>query len=898
MEAPCELRIIRVIWARKDQHTDVQAAQAPIPLEYDGQVWVAEVPAWPSVDGTTHGQLAVALPKGASAPCLLLGDDTPSPLKLIQAPDGRDWWIENGDWDRKKRYHDAPLCRHAGEARLRVGTHLIRLRIAPTGFTSNEFDRLLEEFRNGAWQLILYPLSPTQATDRRGDGGIDPAFLDAVAAFVRHAGRALDQPHRELREEPQLQRLERVRPTAGTFRELSARGAPRLVTGRGHAASFNTPENRRLLAMCSRLRRTLSGLLAGAKGAAADFQRRAQADDNRAEAMRQTIGVAKVDERKLARLIEEAESDLRYYAQAVHRLVAGYKDGTPSRSVEVRVTKEVNAEYGRIGFWSAVSAVDGAPRSDLRYRFNFDEDIGLLQAVFRKGIRYKIAGSFSIICNPSTNSLGDWGKAEVLRVHSIDSGFEHAVSEQISALNNFRARLACSDYKIALTNKKDMDDQRRDLAEAQRSAERLRVAAETICAVARLLAPLVGQLASLERRAGVLGIKLANRTGLTGSMTWVMNPDYRGALGAFRSALERAGLKASELDGLLRLQDLGILDLPMVYERWCLLRIVAVLRDYFHLTPPGDLRERLLGSVTSRGKVRNTLSLRFEGQAIQRDVVLEYQPRLVREGRPRTEWPNPDFMLTVLPRDGKGAAGANPHPRMVLDAKCKRFAALGETGGGLSLVEELDDLLGQNRKKRYHEPGDHRVFVLHPGPSPAAAERAEDYGHLGGSYMVPEVEKRKPWDQAPPDHRYGAVLVRPGLGDPLIRLILMHLYLGLDDSCDVYTKRSPEWPLICPACGGTEMTHEPPPGTWTTHHPGRARWCVGCGQMLVWNFSGGCGTHLYKLGGHWTFHDTHPLNPYNIRCPHCGDFMSIPEVAPEPDKFDETYEWGEPSWPP
>lgn len=317
---------------------------------------------------------------------------------------------------------------------------------------------------------------------------------------------------------------------------------------------------------------------------------------------------------------------------------------------------------------------------------------------------------------------------------------------------------------------------------------------------------------------------------------------------------------------------------------------MAVLREHFHLEPPPGYLDRLLGCITDRG----TLSLRFRGDAIGRDLLLEYQLRLPREGVPEKWCPNPDFMLTVLPRNGYDAIGENLHPKLVLDAKCKPFAPIEGSGVGRSLVKELDELIG---KKQYHKPGDNRVFVLHTGNGPDAAARVGDYCHLGGSHLVADAQDRKPWDQSPPDHRYGAVLLRPGITDPLIRLILMHLYLGLDDSRDVYTKRSPYYPLICPACGGVEMTVEPPPGTRETIHRGRARWCTGCGRMLVWNYSSGCGTHLFKLGGYWTFHETHPLNPYNIRCPHCGDYMQLPEDAPEPDQLEDLYDWGEPLWP-
>ncbi|NEX16769.1 MAG: hypothetical protein C1943_09105 [Halochromatium sp.] len=325
----------------------------------------------------------------------------------------------------------------------------------------------------------------------------------------------------------------------------------------------------------------------------------------------------------------------------------------------------------------------------------------------------------------------------------------------------------------------------------------------------------------------------------------------------------------------------------MIYERWCLLRLVATLRTHFHLSPPSDLQGRLLESVTGE----KALSVRFEGPALGRDVLLEYQPRLQRDGVPEQQRPNPDFMLTVLARDHDAPIPGTPRSRLVLDAKCKPFLALGEAGSGLSLVEELDELIG---RKKYHEPDDHRVFVLHPGSGSDAAQREASYCHLGGSHLVSTKEERKPWDdEGYPDHRYGFVLLRPGVADPLIRLILMHLYLGLDDSIGAYDNRRPAWTRICPACGSAELTAEAPAGTPMSVHPERTDWCVGCGRMLVWNYSGGCGTHLFKLGGHWTFHDTHPLNPYNIRCPHCGDFMKMRESTPEPDDSVETDDWGE-----
>jgi len=898
-----ELRIIRVTWAKRDLPLAVEVAQSPIPLYPDGTGWVAEIPAYPVVPPAGSGQLAVQLPPGAPVPMLIAADDQPVPMVAIRTPDGPEWWIEKGKWRNAKNgnYHDAPLCRHAGDARLQVGDDRIRLQVYAPGFEGGDFDALLDEFRNGAWQLILEPSSPTRATDHRTDGGIDPAFLEAVSAFIRYTGRALDQPHRELREVREPQPIERVRPHTGTFRELATRGAPRRVSGRGHVASFDTPENRQLLAMCSRLGRTLRALNAGAQGAASDFTRRAQADDDRARLITNMLGRSKVDERGLARFIAELESRLTLYGVAKNQLLTE-SHGSQRGELFVIENPAVDDDYGTPSFWGRGVFDDGKREG---VRLNFSSDMAALESIFwkknpyAKRNQYRLSGRFRLIKRGESRA-GPWSIWQVLFLNRIESDIEPGLRGEIDSLRGRQASLAQREF-LEFLNRRDAQDQSRDIEEAQRSAERLRAASAIWLGMIEQLTPLTHQVSALEIRARNLGIRTARHSAFTGSMTYVLNPDYRAALGAYRRALDAAGLTSSQLDGLLRLEDLGILDLPTIYERWCLLRIVAVLREHFHLTPPADFRDRLLGCATGQG----TLSLRFAGPATGRDLLLEYQSGLPRTDRPESQWPRPDFALTVLPHSGRDTdngprsgnrwdADLSSHQRLILDAKCKPFGSIGDKGSGPSLIDELDELIA---RRGYREPGSNRVFVLHPGRGTDSGGAGSAYCHYGGAHMVPEADVRPAWDQDSPDHRHGAILLRPGISDPLARLILMHLYLGLDDSLGAYTKRSPRYPAICPACGGTEMTDGPPPGTPETGRPGRACWCAACGRMLVWNVSARCGTHLFKLGGYWTFHETHPLDPYNIRCPHCGDYMPIASEDPGPDEFDKPDDWWKPPWP-
>jgi pyrethroid hydrolase len=872
---PCELRIIRVTWAKKNQPLSVQVADDPIDIEPDGNGWVSEISAYPVVPSAGPGQLAVKY-DGAEVPALLTADDQPVKMEAISFADGSRWWIENGQWRPRKAggYHDAPLCRHVGEARLRLGDSHIRLRVSAPGFAGEDFDALLEEFRNGAWQLILDPMSPARGTDRRADGGIDPAFLKAVSAFIRSASRALDQPHRELREVKESQPIQRVRPHPGTFRELAVRGAPRQISGRGHVASFDTPENRQLLSMCVRLGRTLKGLAAGAEGATRDLLSRARRAEERVDQLQASLGRARVDPRRLDHLIEELEGQRSEYQRNLGQLITGAPANTKLYPMDIPNPK-VDASHGEAGFWYNSWSECGEPEG---VRLNFDTDLRTLASVFDKRCKYRIVGTFTRERSGTSDRGRRWSIWRVCHLTEIASDTAQQLQREITKLQAQRSSLSERDFWIAL-NSRETDEQRRDIGEARKSARRLHAASETWRQTTVHLRPLAYQLRALADRARDMGIRERRTTGFTGSMTYVQNPDYRGAVAAYRRALENAGLEASQLDGLLRLEDLGILDLPRIYERWCLLRLVAVLREHFNLLPPAGLQQQMLGSILKD----QTLSLRFEGPEIGRDVLLEYQPRLSRADRPRAQWPTPDFSMEVIPRDDRQPQGS-PHCKLVLDAKCKPFRPIGDREPGPCLIDELHELID---RRGYTEPGDNRVFVLHPGRGPDSAADRFGYCRYGGNHLVADGELRPSWDQGPPNHMRGAVLLRPGVTDPLIRLILMHLYLGLDDSLSAYDSRPPAFRPVCPTCGGAEMTDQPPPDTRSTDHPGRAQWCVRCDQMVVWNYSGGCGTHLWKLGGYWTFHETHPLNPYNILCPHCGDYMSVAGVDALPNDIEE-----------
>jgi len=885
VNAPFEVRIVRVRWVSRDTPLDLEAALAPIALMEDGQGgFVGDVSAYPEVGPQRQGQIAVFAPVLGSPPTLVYAGGASSDLSPVHADDGRIWWIEKGKWKKAQGggYHDASLCRHAGDARIEVGQASVRLRIAAPGFSTAEFDTLLEEFRNGLWRLVLEAGSPATATDWRGDVGISDTFLDAVRDHIRHANQALAQPHRELRERQERQPLVRVRPTTRTFQELALRGLPRLITGRGHAPSFDTPENRQLLAMSSRLLRSLRGLCRAAQGASRDFQQRALEVGARADWLGRNAGWTQVDPARLERELDECLARQRRIRRAASDLLTRQPLETKRSMLRCRLTSPVNewnignTFYGNggreVGCWAALLMVDGRRHKPERIRLVFNHPQDALAEVFIKGETYTVR---AVVEQMEDVCPREGRRSKRLRLTDLADVRCASLDDVITRLQTEQRSLKRHQYLRKL-GRREKAEQRRDREAEARRAERFRSNGEFWDARGMALQPLMVQLDALIARAGSLGISWRPMLTLSGSMTYVQNPNYRGALTAYRRALEAADVDGSTLDQLLRLDDVGILDLPMVYERWCLLMIIRVLREHFGLVPERGYRGNLFARIAMEWRAHAALAIRFEGKAIQRDLLLEYQPRLeYPNGRHRT----PDFALTIIPRDDEGssqeASGfgrALGYAKLVLDAKCKRFDPVLSDEGGAGLADELQELIAI---RQYDQRDRNRVFVLHPGRDSDSTRDWRRYCHYGAWYFRPELDPsaRPDWDRENPDHRHGAVLLRPGAGDHLIRLLTMHLYLGLDDSLGGYNEYAPHFPPVCPACGGRDLSEESPLESRQTNHVGTSLWCKDCGQMIVRNASGGCGTRLWKLGSYWTFHETHPLNPYNIKCPHCGDYM-------------------------
>ena len=197
-------------------------------------------------------------------------------------------------------------------------------------------------------------------------------------------------------------------------------------------------------------------------------------------------------------------------------------------------------------------------------------------------------------------------------------------------------------YRIKLSPD-ELKEQEKDRKADERLSERLLQESEPWMSLSKTIKPLVSQENNLLNSCKSLGIKDYHGATTISSMTYVQNPNYRGALRFFRRALDCANLDISKIDQLLYLDEIGILDIPIIYERWCLLMIIRVLCEHYDFTPLEKDKEDLFDTLVREWRSDKMLSIMFKNKNLARDILLEYEQTLPNGRRP-------DFILKVINR--------------------------------------------------------------------------------------------------------------------------------------------------------------------------------------------------------------------------------------------------------
>lgn len=352
-------------------------------------------------------------------------------------------------------------------------------------------------------------------------------------------------------------------------------------------------------------------------------------------------------------------------------------------------------------------------------------------------------------------------------------------------------------------------------------------------------------------------LKIKEDSSFPNSMTFIQNPNYQGSKKMFTSFLDAIGIEEDMFKSLLLVDQIGIVDVPVLYERWCLLQIIKVLIDEYHFIPEPDWKKLLISQILT---IKHNVKINFSSDVIGREIVLWYEKELESKKRP-------DYILEIKSQT------TGTTRKFIMDAKFREDVNIKD------LMQEM------YYSKNYSENNKNMVFILHPDTGNNIDNFSNPQSWAEKSYYGETQLMNYIWDKGYPDHRYGSILLSPftnnensggGYLDNLKRLIAMFLQYGMEDNSNInqggMANSMIKEKSFCTLCGSDNLDIKQfTPRSRMGY--GYTVICQDCKHHMEYNYCSGCKNRLIKNGRYWSYHATKPIEQFNIKCPHCGDFL-------------------------
>lgn len=790
-------------------------------------------------------------------PATITAQNDSVPWMAVIDDHGDTWWIPSTGWNRQSGRHMSEMHRSFGSFAVELGPRR-RLIIDAVAL---ELDRAhAQEYLDDFADELIW-LAVGQPTGATGQIGSDYSreLVDALEDFTKAAMRVLDHPAQDIREVIELASSARLRPSAETFRAAMRRPGARMYPGRTARESADVPENRYVRGMVEHCRR-LAGSVARSSGRhQAHLAARAAREDARAAQLIET-DIIEIDPVVFGNQI----ADLRRHINAICDWSGDTVASAPAgREYRFTVGGEYKGGKGELLYRN----VDARPGHDDGYGVSVlklpDTLHDLVAGAFHvdRAINLTLVGRATVgtfarrAGKPGRRATFDW----VDRVS--------ARSPTLERREALRGRYERDGWRRAITSKERLE-YRSEARTAQARAARLQEGSNLVADIHSRLQAVSAGLGRQNNDWAIL--EVASSTAFPMGTRFVQNPAYAAVLAAFHNVAElerRTGIGDDALD---RLGRINTLHASALYERWCLVKIIAVLAQDFGFVAQGDWVGRIVTAVCSPGGSDSKgFSIDFQRPHPEVTARLDVEPVLANGRRP-------DFRLRF-------SIGRSSHSRQTEQERARSiFQDLAPRKSGLVMDakfrtrwkrDELADMLTLLvEKKRYGQDGD-RVFILQPArnavdhrTSPLGWGHDSDYGQA-----------------SPTDHARGSIQLAADAvsnGSSLTnlrRLIALELQdvfpepqsnalNGAEGRVEIC--RSTD--SFCISCG---KAHEPADVTPDRTEAGNRKWyfkCSDCSGATMETHCYGCKKTLYKNGLQMTYHLTVADQISNVVCQACG----------------------------
>jgi len=846
MSSMFEAKYINVAWSDSETVRRIQEASDSIEIElYDTNIYKLEAVTYSKVALNVSGQLAFSFIDTDINFIPYIINSSNEKIELISVKNdktGKVWWIENGKWNRKLKYRDSPLCRHAGEAEVVFGDIHCMIHVRSLSFTHDELNLYLQDFTNDLWDLILKEDSYVSGRAKIKEVKLaKQELIELIELFIKYVEKVLKNPKKELRETQIVQDSKKVRPIPRTFMEIATKGMSKLLTGRGYLESYNVAENRYIHAIVNKLYILMNNMLIVTNRSIGKLDKDVQFIQKRLSTFSDTWIV---DKEKFELKIQKLETLHQKYIDSIHTAISNQDHQMNIGLVEpitlyVKLENQSEDYYGWMQFWGKLKEKE----SDSWYEFNdkssfsFEFNSQIFSEIFKPYSEYKITAYIEKkVPLRYRNGSGSTYKRKFLYIQAI----EPIKTKVINKLNqSYQEKYALEQTNwIRSLNSEERKEQEYEKVALNKRTTSLSTVKEELNNLVGSLKPATLKLKRIKKQ--LIQSKIIINNHFPGSMTFVQNPHYQGAHKIYKQVINTSGLDESLFNSLLETENIGIVDIPAIYERWCLLQIIKVLIDKYHFIPENNWKELLITQVLKHGK---NITIEFNNFDLDVHILLTYEKELSNDKRP-------DYVLDFTSKNTNNESFTY---RLVLDAKF--YENINEQGGISSVIDLLYN------KKNYAEDGNNGVYILHPSKASTPLTTTPQTWSKNSYYGEDLVFK---WDSVPPNHKYGAVFISPIIHDgeyldDLQRLIGMTLQ---------YLSHSKIFCIVC----GSSNCHMDVRKTKSGYEK-YFYTCNDCKHFFVNNYCSNCLNRLWKHGSYWTYHATDASQPYNIQCPKCADLL-------------------------
>jgi len=873
MKPGFEIKYIEVQWYDKETVTEVTESLNSLSLEYNDKIKIfeCETTIYPNTEGL-RGQLGLRfLDSKQVNPYIELPSSEAqylSPIKDIDT--GKTWWVVKDSWDKQNKFWRHTGINTAGTLKLILQEHTCHVLIGSVDFTRDQLETYLSSFKDDLWELILDDSSAIQTDKLSGGIGVNEAVIESINHIISHAEKVLDTPKVELREIQTLRPRKAVKPVNRTFMELVSKTNQRFLTSRATTPSYNVSENRYVLFALERSYRIIKQIAILSGNKCKRYSDTAAKLQNQYDSFTDSITVDRgLVVKDLEVLIER--SNIEYWQnQLLKRLdvnnVSCDKQSLNGNEFHIctqRHTTRPNSNE-KDGFFIEIFK-DGqrGKENNKATILSLKDNLSGLINCLEPYSEYRIIGmrgrreetSNSVKYSPSCFSL-----IEVITTQGCQGARKKFEEEK-----QLRIQLKENGWKRKLS-RNELEEQEKEKTALLNRINFYSNNQKLLEYVFEKVVPKQKQLLKIIKALRNLDIKPSSY--FPNSMTFVQNPHYQGIHNGYKILRAVTNLADEELlVSLEEIDSIGLVNMPLLYERWCLLQILKVLKESFRFVLQDSWKYQLINAVKTN---KSDIAFNLSNADSKRFITLTYE-KILDSGK------RPDFVIDLEWYAESDTQNNQPYKkRFVLDAKFYNKATFERFGGLIGVADQLYN------KKNYRESTDNPVFIVHPCKT-ALPERvtSQEWGKYSflGELPIGGGE--------PVDHQYGGIFLNPIdrqlYTDELQRLLGLFLQYKLEDSSTIGNGRSDDRTVskpFCIRCGSSNLCKiEKSSGyydrqcKWVTRTP-RSVWmqCNDCEQFISFNHCGSTDTRLIKNGSYWTYQSNRAVEPFNIKCPRCGEW--------------------------